>query len=67
METDNVKLRDIKPALTGYIRDAQALLRLSPVPDDRAVHDIRVLMKKCRAVMRLISSQIDEETFRQGL
>ena len=63
METDNVKLRDIKPALAGYIRETQALLSMQPVPDDRAVHDIRVLMKKCRAVMRLISSQIDKETF----
>lgn len=65
MEPDNVKLRDIKPALAGYIRDAQALLRMSPVPDDRAVHDIRVLMKKCRAVMRLVYSQIDEDSFKR--
>ncbi len=65
MESGNVKLREIKPALAGYIRDAQALLRMSPVPDDRAVHDIRVLMKKCRAVMRLISSQIDEGSFKR--
>jgi CHAD domain-containing protein len=65
MESDNMKLRDIKPALAGYIRDAQALLRMSPVPDDRAVHDIRVLMKKCRAVMRLISSHIDEDSFQR--
>ena len=65
METDNVKLREIKPALAGYIREAQALLRMSPVPDDRAVHDIRVLMKKCRAVMRLISSQIDGDSFKR--
>lgn len=65
METDNVKLREIKPALAGYIMEAQALLRMQPVPDDKAVHDIRVLMKKCRAVMRLISSQIEEESFRK--
>jgi CHAD domain-containing protein len=65
MEPGNVKLREIKPALAGYIRDAQALLRMMPVPDDRAVHDIRVLMKKCRAVMRLISTQIDEDSFKR--
>jgi len=65
MEQDKVKLREIKPALAGYIREAQALLRMQPVPDDRAVHDIRVLMKKCRAVMRLISRQIDEESFKR--
>ncbi len=66
MESENVKLRDIKPALAGYIRDTQALAGMSPFPDDRAVHDIRVLMKKCRAVMKLISGQIDEDSFRRN-
>lgn len=66
MESDKVKLRDIKPALAGYIREAQALIRMKPFPDEKAVHDIRVLMKKCRAVMKLISSQIDEESFRRN-
>jgi CHAD domain-containing protein len=63
MEPDYVKLREIKPVLAGYIREAQGLLIQSPMPDDRAVHDVRVLMKRCRAVMRLISSQIDKKTY----
>ena len=63
IEPDYVKLKEIKPVLAGYIREAQSLLRRSPVPDEEAVHDIRVLMKKSRAVMKLISSQIDKETF----
>jgi CHAD domain-containing protein len=63
MEADYVKLRDIKPVLAGYIREAQGMLRLSPVPDDRSVHDVRVLMKKSRAVMGLIISQIDKESY----
>jgi len=63
MDPEYVKLREIKPVLAGYIREAQDLLRQSPVPDDSAVHDVRVLMKKCRAVMRLIASQIDKKTF----
>jgi CHAD domain-containing protein len=63
MEPDYVKLRDIKPALSGYISEARSLLRLALVPDDRVVHDIRVLMKKSRAVMRLIISQINEEFY----
>lgn len=66
MELDYVKLKEIKPALSGYIREAQALLKLAPVPDEKTVHDIRVLMKKSRAVMRLISSQVDEETFNRN-
>jgi len=63
MDPEYVKLREIKPVLAAYIREAQDLLRQSPVPDDKAVHDVRVLMKKCRAVMRLIASQIDKKTF----
>jgi len=63
MELDYVKLKDIKPALSGYIREAQALLKLTPVPDERVVHDVRVLMKKSRAAMKLIVSQVDKETF----
>jgi CHAD domain-containing protein len=63
MEPDYVKLKDIKPALSGYIREATALLKENPVPDENAVHDVRVLMKESRAVMKLISAQIDPESF----
>jgi CHAD domain-containing protein len=63
MEPEYVKLKEIKPALAGYIRESQAFLGRSPVPDEEAVHDIRVLMKKSRAVMRLIASQIDKESY----
>jgi CHAD domain-containing protein len=63
MELDYVKLRDIKPALSGYIGEAQSLLKLKPVPDDEVVHDVRVLMKRSRAVMRLIGNQFDEEFY----
>ncbi|MGD0342340.1 MAG: CHAD domain-containing protein [Bacteroidales bacterium] len=63
MELDFVKLKEIKPVLSGYIRETQALLKLAPVPDDKTIHDVRVLMKKARAAMKLISSQIDEESF----
>jgi len=63
MELDYVKLKDIKPALSGYIMEALSLLKLRPVPDERVIHDVRVLMKKSRAVMRLIVSQVDEEFY----
>lgn len=59
MELDFVKLRDIKPALSGYIRESKALLKKSAVPDEKAIHDIRVLMKKCRAVLKLAKLQPD--------
>ena len=63
MEPDYVKLKEIKPALSGYIHEALVLLKKDPVPGDKAVHDIRVLMKKARAVMRLITSQVEVEAF----
>lgn len=63
MDSDSIKLKDIKPALSGYIREAQILLNLNPVPDERVVHDVRVLMKKSRAVMRLLAKQVDEDFF----
>jgi CHAD domain-containing protein len=63
MELDFVKLKDIKPALSGYISDSQILLKRSETPDEEAVHDIRVFMKKARASVRLLNSQVDDELF----
>jgi CHAD domain-containing protein len=56
-ETGYVKIKSIKPALSGYLRKSHMLLKKSEVPEDKAVHDIRVLLKKSRAVLKLISSQ----------
>jgi CHAD domain-containing protein len=63
MVLDYVKLKDIKPALSGYVAESLILLKRSPVPDDDAIHDIRVLMKKSRAAVKLLVSQLDEESF----
>ncbi|MCI0522670.1 MAG: CHAD domain-containing protein [Bacteroidales bacterium] len=63
METDPLVLKEIKPALTGYLREALALLGRSPFPDDDAIHDIRVLMKRQRATVRLIRPLIDEVSY----
>lgn len=60
MELDYVKLKQIKPALAGYIRESQALLRKSVIPDEKTVHDIRVLMKKSRALLKLAVTQLDK-------
>jgi CHAD domain-containing protein len=45
--------------LTGYIRESLFLLNQSTFPDDKSVHDIRVLMKKSRALLKLIMPQMD--------
>jgi CHAD domain-containing protein len=63
MVTDYVKLKEIKPALCGYIREAQLMLDPVKVPDDKTVHDVRVLMKKSRASIKLLKTQIDEGSF----
>ena len=61
MEADKVKLKEIKPVLTGYISKSQVLLRRDAVPDEDEVHDIRVLMKKSRAVLKLTCPLTDTE------
>jgi CHAD domain-containing protein len=61
MESDYVKLKDIKPALAGNIQEARSLLCFDKFPDEKAVHDIRVLMKKAKACLRLIAPQIDRD------
>jgi CHAD domain-containing protein len=63
MLLDYVKLKDIKPLLSGYIIEAQSMLNQHLVPDDKVVHDIRVLMKKSRATMRLLLTQLDKESY----
>jgi CHAD domain-containing protein len=60
MEPDYIKLKEVKPALSGYLREAQGLMKLSEVPDGKAVHDIRVLMKKARAFLKLVSPQVKD-------
>jgi len=66
MLLDYVKLKEIKPVLSGYLKETQSLMNLSAVPDEKAIHDIRVLMKKSRAVLKLIHSQIDDESFQKN-
>lgn len=61
MEQDFIKLRQIKPAFAGYINEAQKLLETELFPDEDTVHDVRVLMKKARAVLRMTSSQLNGE------
>lgn len=61
MDQDSIKLRDIKTALADYLADTQALLKKNTVPADDDVHDMRVLLKKSRAVLKLIEPQVESE------
>ena len=47
--------------LAGYIRESQIMLRREPVPDDEVIHDVRVIMKKARAALKLVAPQLDKE------
>jgi len=63
MIPDYIKLKDIKPELGSYVREAHSMIDPAVIPDETVVHDVRVLLKKSRAVMKLLKSQIDEPTF----
>lgn len=60
MEDDYIKLKEIKPELMDYLRRSQILLKNAAVPDENSIHDIRVFLKKSRAVLKLTGTQIDE-------
>ena len=57
--------KDLKTVMAGYLSGSLALLTGRPVPDDAAIHDVRVLMKKHRAAVRLVKPVLEEETFRR--
>jgi CHAD domain-containing protein len=61
MEPDFIKLRDLKPALSGYIKEAETILKSAEYPDEDAVHDVRVLLKKSRSVIKLMAPQLAGE------
>jgi CHAD domain-containing protein len=67
MDSNTVKLKDIKPALTGYIKESQMMLGREPVPDEEVIHDVRVLMKKARAALKLVAPQQDAEFIRKDI
>jgi CHAD domain-containing protein len=62
MPEDYLKLINIKPVLCGYIMEAQQMLGPG-VPNVKVIHDVRVLMKKSRASIKLLNTQTDEESF----
>lgn len=57
--------KDLKTTMAGYLSGSLMLLTGRPVPDDPAIHDVRVLMKKHRAAIRLVRPLLDEDVFRR--
>ncbi|NMC40393.1 MAG: CHAD domain-containing protein, partial [Bacteroidales bacterium] len=63
MDQDTLRIKEIKPALSGYLRESLLLLQGDQVPDDNAIHDIRVLMKKARAALKLLHPCLGDKVF----
>ncbi|HQB53207.1 MAG TPA: CHAD domain-containing protein [Bacteroidales bacterium] len=62
---DSAEAKDIKSSMAGYISVSLELLAMQPVPDDSAIHDVRVLMKKYRAALKLVKPILDEAVYRR--
>lgn len=62
---NNIATTDLKPVLCGYITDARSMIHPGKLPGQIVVHDVRVLMKKARAAIKLVRSNIDEASFRR--
>jgi len=67
MESGYVKLKQIKPLVSGYIRESQILLKRSALPDDKTVHDVRVLMKKSRSLLKLMAGHNDNSLYQKDI
>lgn len=57
--------KDVKASMSEYLSGSLKLLSAQPVPDDGAIHDVRVLMKKHRAAVRLVRPLLDETVYRR--
>lgn len=62
MPFETAKLKEIKPVLCGYISEAHQMIDPGKIPDEKVVHDVRVLMKKSRATLKLLKTQLNEES-----
>jgi CHAD domain-containing protein len=66
METGDLSnIRDIKASMTDLISGSLQLLGRQPLPDGEAIHDIRVMMKKYRAAVRLVRPLLDDTVYRR--
>lgn len=58
-----VQIKDLKPAMSEYLHDSLLLSDPSNIYNDKTVHDIRVLMKKLKAALKLAGPMLDKEAF----
>jgi len=57
--------RDIKTSMAAWFSGSLELLAGQPVPGDEAIHDLRVLMKKHRAAIRLVKHLLDDDVYQR--
>jgi CHAD domain-containing protein len=60
---EKVNRADIKTSMLECINGSLILLSQKPLPDGNAIHDIRVMMKKQRAAVRLVKPLLDEPVY----
>ncbi len=66
MQSGDIRnIRDIKTSMADLISGSLELLGRQPLPDGAAIHDIRVMMKKHRAAVRLVRPLLDEKVYRR--
>ena len=56
---------EIKASMLECINGSLILLSQKPLPDGNAIHDIRVMMKRQRAAVRLVKPLLDESVYRR--
>lgn len=61
METGYIRLKEIKPEISDFITESVILLNDPAFPDDDSVHDIRVLLKKARAALKIVEPQFGSD------
>jgi len=59
MEAQDLNGGDIKSAIMSYMIEAQSILRNAAINDEDVIHDVRVLMKKARAALKLVQPVLD--------
>ena len=57
--------KDIKASMAGFISGSQRLLSRQPLPSGADIHDVRVMMKKHRAAVRLVRPLLAEAVYRR--
>lgn len=63
MPAEKTRQTSVKSFLCGYIREAEEMLDPYHIPDEKCVHDVRVLLKKARASLKLLEALFDVKSF----